>query len=199
MTSYNLKEIIINEILMPSLYRLYEEDYFNIYYHATERNICARLAHHMENIMRCCDDNMFFIGYYVDVEYNLMGAGNPKYYQFHTSNPKYMVSDLLIHGRGCLQNMLAIEMKKKGQSRKVKEDKERLESLVSSMSDNLESQYIYETIVGAFITYSPKEVKIELFEDINGHGGKTEEMELVCIADGIRCASLDMIRDSLLA
>lgn len=197
MTSYNLKEIIINEILMPSLYRLYEEDYFNIYYHATERNICARLAHHMENIMRCCDNNMLFGSYYVDVEYNLMGAGSPKLYQYHKSNPKYMVSDLLIHGRGCLQNMLAIEMKKKGQSRKVIEDKERLESLVSSMSDNPESQYIYKTIVGAFITYSPKEILIELFEDINGHGEKTGEIEFVCNADGDRFLSLDMIRDSL--
>lgn len=197
MTSYNLKDIIINEILMPSIFRLYKKDYFNIYYHATERNICARLAHHMENIMRCCDNNILFISYYVDVEYNLMGAGNPKYYQYHTSNPKYMVSDLLIHGRGCLQNMLAIELKKKGQSRKVKEDKERLMSLVSSMSDNPESQYIYETIVGAFITYSREDVKIELFEDINGHGEKTREIEFVCNADGDRFLSLDMTRDSL--
>ena len=196
MTSRNIKDIILNEILLPSLRRLYEEDYFNIFHNASERNICARLAHHMENIMRCCDDNILFMDYYVDVEYNLMGAGNPKFYQYHKSNPKYMVSDLLIHGRGCLQNMLAIEMKKKGQSRKVREDKERLESLVSSMSDNPESQYIYETVVGAFITYSREEVMIELFENINGHGAKTGEIVYVCYAEGDRYSSLEMIRDS---
>ena len=196
MTSCNIKDIILNEILMPSLHRLYEEDYFNIYHDASERNICARLAHHIENIMRNCEDKMLFLNYYVDVEYNRMGAGNPKYYQHHNSNPKYMVSDLLIHGRGHFRNMLAIEMKKKGESRKVKEDKERLVSLVSSMPDNPDSQYIYETVVGAFITFSPKEVKIELFEDVNGHGEKTGEMEFVCCSDGDRYLSLEMIRDS---
>ena len=193
----DMRDIIINDILIPSLIKLYNIDIHNIQIGTSERNICARLAHHMENIMRCCDNNILFISYYVDVEDNLMGAGNPKYYQYHTSNPKYMVSDLLIHGRGCLQNMLAIELKKKGQSRKVKEDKERLVSLVSSMSDNPESQYIYETIVGAFITYSREDVKIELFEDINGHGEKTREIEFVCNADGDRFLSLDMTRDSL--
>jgi hypothetical protein len=65
------------------------------------------------------------------------------------------------------------------------------------MSDNPESQYIYKTIVGAFITYSRKDVKIELFEDLNGHGEKTGEIEFVCNADGDRFLSLDMTRDSL--
>ena len=43
-------EIIYN-ILIPSLQRLYEVDYFNISNGVSERNICARLSHHMENIM----------------------------------------------------------------------------------------------------------------------------------------------------
>ena len=87
-------------------------------------------------------------------------------------------------------------MKRKGNYHGVKEDKERLASLVSSMSDYPESEYIYNTIVGAFITYSPKDVKIELFEDNNGHGSKTGEMEFVCYADGDKYLSLEMIRDS---
>lgn len=46
------RDIIINDILIPSLKRLYQEDYDNIRFGVSERNICARLAHHMENIMR---------------------------------------------------------------------------------------------------------------------------------------------------
>ena len=44
--------IIVNDILIPSLKRLYQVDYDNIRFGVSERNICARLAHHMENIMR---------------------------------------------------------------------------------------------------------------------------------------------------
>lgn len=191
-----MKDIIVKEILLPSLRRLYENDYFNIYYGVSERNICARFAHHMEDIMHSCDYSEFFEAYYIDVEYNRMGVGCPKFYQNHKRELKYMVSDLLIHGRGRLQNLLAIEMKRKGNYHGVKEDKERLASLVSSMSDYPESEYIYNTIVGAFITYSPKDVKIELFEDNNGHGSKTGEMEFVCYAEQERYMTLEMISDS---
>ena len=47
-----MKDIILHDILIPSLKRLYQEDYNNIKYGVSERNICARLAHHMENVMR---------------------------------------------------------------------------------------------------------------------------------------------------
>ena len=46
------RDIIIHDILIPSLKRLYQRDYDNIRFGVSERNICARLAHHMENIMR---------------------------------------------------------------------------------------------------------------------------------------------------
>ena len=70
------RDIIIDDILIPSLKRLYQEDYDNIRLGVSERNICARLAHHMENIMREYDDShstMYFHNYYADVEYNRMG------------------------------------------------------------------------------------------------------------------------------
>lgn len=47
-----MKKELILEILIQSLQRLYEIDETNIKYEVSERNICARLAHHMENIMR---------------------------------------------------------------------------------------------------------------------------------------------------
>lgn len=43
---------LVETILVQSLKRLYRIDETNIKYEASERNICARLAHHMENIMR---------------------------------------------------------------------------------------------------------------------------------------------------
>lgn len=51
-----MREIIVHKILIPSLKRLYAVDYDNIRYGVSERNICARLAHHMENLMRRYDE-----------------------------------------------------------------------------------------------------------------------------------------------
>ena len=66
------RNIIIYDILQPSLLRLYEKDYFNIRNGVSERNICARLAHHMEIIM---DRSNHFKGYFADVEYNRVISG----------------------------------------------------------------------------------------------------------------------------
>ena len=52
MTDREKRDEIIYNILIPSLQRLYEVDYFNIRNGVSERNICARLAHHMEIIMQ---------------------------------------------------------------------------------------------------------------------------------------------------
>lgn len=38
-----MRDIIINDILIPSLQRLYKVDYNNILFRVSERNICARL------------------------------------------------------------------------------------------------------------------------------------------------------------
>ena len=68
-----MRDIIINDILIPSIKQLYQEDYDNIRFGVSERNNCARLAHHMENIMRKYDrsnNNYYFCNYYADVEYN---------------------------------------------------------------------------------------------------------------------------------
>ena len=45
-----MRNIIINEVLIPALRKLYETDYDNIRFGVSERNICARLSLHMENI-----------------------------------------------------------------------------------------------------------------------------------------------------
>ncbi len=180
------KDIIINDILIPSLRRLYEVDYANIEYGVSERNICARLAHHMENIMReydtkneCC----VFQNCYADVEYNRMEEGRLKYYEDRENQRKYMVADLLIQERG-YRNLLAVEMKRKGNYDGVEKDKGRLADIVSS---NPPKSYhcVYGTLVGAFIRYSENWVKIIQFEDFHGHGRQSQEMIIINYDKGL--------------
>ena len=171
------RDIIIHDILIPSLKRLYQRDYDNIRFGVSERNICARLAHHMENIMRdydCSNNSNYFCNYYADVEYNRMGNGDLKQYENSKRLPTYMVSDLLIQSRGYDRNYLAVEMKRKGNYRNAKEDRERLSSMVSSRPKNEEQRCVHDTLVGSFIVYGTEGVKIELYENINGKGIKSD-------------------------
>lgn len=178
-TQEQIKDMIVNNVLIPSLKKLYASDYDNIRFGVSERNICARLAHHMENLMRQGEFSDLFDHYYADVEYNRMGYGDFKFYMNSKRDQQYMVSDLVVHSRGKMTNLLSIEMKRKGNYKKSKEDKIRLMSIVSS----LESKPFYcvsETLVGAYITYSDKDVKIEIFEAIKGKGKKTGEFKFLC-------------------
>lgn len=176
-----IKDILIEMILKPALNRLYHIDYNNILFGVSERNICARLAHHIENIMREYDKqhgDSPFIGYYADVEYNRMGNGELKQYENSLHRPQYMVSDLLVQSRGYERNLLAIEMKRKGNNKKVNEDKRRLMSLVSSANNVITNRCVHDTLLGAFIVYSPEEVTIEFYENVHGHGQKVSEERL---------------------
>lgn len=168
-----MKDIIIYQILFPSLQELYKVDYDNIRWGVSERNICARLAHHMENILRDYDIHnypSFFDGYFVDVEYNRMSNGNLKQYENSEHRPKYMVSDLLIQTRDDRRNLLAVEMKRKGNNKNINDDKKRLISLVSPSSTSSPYNCVHDTLLGAFIQYSKDYVNIELFENKNGQG-----------------------------
>ena len=164
-------------------------DYDNIRYGVSERNICARLAHHMENLMRRYDESNgggLFREYFADVEYNRMGNGDLKHYESSAHRPVYMVSDLLIQKRGYGRNLLAVEMKRKGNNRHVVEDKERLKSLVSSPGNyDEEVRCVHDTLVGVFVEFSPDGAFVELIENVDGKGEKTEEIVLTYNADGL--------------
>ena len=177
-----VQETILNDVLIPALQYLYEFDYDNIKYDVSERNICARLALHMENIMRRYDagkDNPLFAKYFADVEYNRMGNGDIKRYENSEHLPKEMVSDLLIQSRGAEPNYLAVEMKKKKNNQKREEDRERLKALVSPKPVRKELKCVYGTLLGAFIIYSPKDVVIELFENVKGRGKPVGKISMV--------------------
>lgn len=162
------KAIVLHDILIPSICILYKEDFSNIRFDVSERNICARLAHHMENIMREYDTKnrtSFFTSYYADVEYNRMGNGDMKYYEDSLKRPKYMVSDLLIQSRGYKGNLLAVELKKKGATKEaIDNDIKRLKSLVTPGSLSQLTGCVHDTLLGAFIIYSKDGVDMEIFE-----------------------------------
>lgn len=162
------KAIVLHDILIPSICILYKEDFSNIRFDVSERNICARLAHHMENIMREYDaknGTSFFTSYYADVEYNRMGNGDMKFYEDSQKRPKYMVSDLLIQSRGYEGNLLAVELKKKGATKvAIDNDIKRLESLVTPGSLCQLTGCVHDTLLGAFIIYSKDGVNLEIFE-----------------------------------
>lgn len=168
------KAIVLHDILIPSICILYKEDFSNIRFGVSERNICARLAHHMENIMREYDaknGTSFFTSYYADVEYNRMGNGDMKYYEDNLKRPKYMVSDLLIQSRGYEGNLLAVELKKKGATKKaITKDRERLESLVTPGSLSQLTGCVHDTLLGAFIIYSKNGVNMDIFEFLSDEG-----------------------------
>lgn len=168
-------------------------DYDNIRWRVSERNICARLAHHMENIMREYDRNNrcnLFERYYTDVEYNRMGNGELKHYENSEHLPQYMVSDLLIQSRGQHPNLLAAEMKRKDNYGNRQEDRNRLAALVSPVPVHNTLPCVYGTMVGVFIIYSEKRILLEFYENVDRHGGQTGEMEFVCRTDGDRFLQL---------
>lgn len=107
----------------------------------------------------------FFTSYYADVEYNRMGNGDMKYYEDSLKRPKYMVSDLLIQSRGYEGNLLAVELKKKGSTKKaITKDRERLKSLVTPGSLSQLTGCVHDTLLGAFIIYSKDGVDMDIFE-----------------------------------
>lgn len=199
MTEREKRDIIIDDILQPSLCRLYEMDYDNIRFGVSERNICGRLAYHMENIMREFDtdhNSDLFIHYYADVEYNRMGNGELKRYENSEHLPQYMVADLLIQSRGEPRNLLAVEMKRSTNYVNRQEDRERLEALVSTAPVHSTLPCVYGTMVGAFIIYSPDIVIVEFYESVNRHGVKTGEIRFVCRIDGERFLSLEKTNET---
>lgn len=177
-----VQETILNDVLIPALQYLYEFDYDNIKFDVSERNICARLALHMENIMRRYDarkEKPFFAKYYADVEYNRMGNGDIKRYENSEHLSKEMVSDLLIQSRGAEPNYLAVEMKKKKNLKNRDEDRVRLKALVSPKPTRRDLPCVYGTLLGAFIIYSPEDVVIELFENVKGRGKSVGKISMV--------------------
>ena len=192
MVNQTVRNNIIDGFLIPSLQRLYEKDYFNIRIGVSERNICARLAHHMETIMHEKDN---FRDYFADVEYNRKNDGTIKHSEGYKKVSLLLVSDLIVHKRNADNNLLAVEMKRWNNYDKRKVDRDRLKSVVSSPEEG-KDDCVYDTTLGAFIIYSAGKVLVEFYGKVNGKGDWIGEMEFQCRLEGNRCLSLEIIREN---
>lgn len=186
-----MREQIITEVLLPSLHNLYKMDYFNIRNGVSERNICARLAHHMEIIMH---ENNDYRGYFADVEYNRKNDGTIKHSEGYKKVSLPMVSDLIVHKRNTENNLLAVEMKRWNNYDKRKTDRHRLETIVSSPEER-KDDCVYDTRLGAFIIYSPERILVEFYENVNGGGEQTDKKIFVCNMEGDQFVSLKEVEN----
>ena len=165
-----MKEIIL-VLLHQAIDRLYSVDGKNIEDGVSERNFCARLAHHLENLMREYDNehqSAEFKNYYADVEYNRMEdvSGDLISKQVYYSNGLHSVTcDLLIHSRDAEhRNLLALEMKKKHNSQNVESDKKRLETLVLPHDERIKHEYVCDTLVSIFMEIDKEGCQLEIYE-----------------------------------
>lgn len=165
-----MKEIVL-DLLRKAIDRLYSVDKKNIEYGVSERNLCARLAHHLENLMREYDkehQSAEFKNYYADVEYNRMEDVNGDLIskQVYYRNGLHSVTcDLLIHSRDAEhRNLLALEMKKKHNSQNIESDKDRLKAIVLPKDERIRHEYVCDTLVSIFMEIDKEGCQLEMYE-----------------------------------
>ena len=172
-TDKELKRLII-QLLKNAIVRLYQVDMHIIRNKVSERCVCARLAYHLECLLKRKDYCKFFQGYYVDVEYDRMGS-DPK---LIGNSIKRHVCDLLIHSRGCKErdNLLALEMKVHNNYSKLKFDYLRLSNIVQHRNER-NKDFVCETLLGVFLRIQKNQYSIRIF-DVDVCNGKPSEKEV---------------------
>lgn len=182
------KEVII-QLLNEAIKMLYHYDYHIIYSRVSERCVCARLAFHLESLMRQ-KYRTLFEGYYVDVEYDRMGKpkkqngcsnryADPK--RIGTLEKRH-VCDLLIHRRGFYNgsrdNLLALEMKVHQNYSNVESDYQRLHNLVQHTSEN-NNGLVCETMLGVFLRIQEKQYSLTLFDIDKNNGAPNKGIPVI--------------------
>lgn len=124
---------ILEEIFNQSLEEFFRLEADNIVNGVSERNLCARLAVILEKFTR---EHKKYKNYFADTEYNRKQNGEIKTIFKGKSKVVKITCDLILHSRGKSiksDNLIAIEMKKNGQSKSSKnEDRARLSALTKS-------------------------------------------------------------------
>jgi hypothetical protein len=110
----------------------------NILDRVSERNLCARLAIHLQSRAR----EYGYGKYFADCEYNRMGSGRIKQILDENLQRIGITCDLILHSRGSLStgdNLIAIEMKKSEHPNREKDrDRRRLIALTQKDHHNQE-------------------------------------------------------------
>lgn len=168
-----MKKILLG-ILYKAIHFLYTSDKRNLTLEVSERNICARLAFHIENLMRLYDrknGKEIFKNYFVDVEYNRMESidGKPikKSIIYQDNVCETIVCDLLVHSRGINKerdNLLALEMKRTYNKDSIESDNKRLIRLISPPPEKEKNQTMYNTLLGVFLTCDKASCVITVYE-----------------------------------
>ncbi|MBF8457144.1 hypothetical protein IV494_08100 [Kaistella sp. G5-32] len=157
-----------------------QADLQNILNDVNERNLCGRLAIHLNDKLK--DINL--PGYFVDPEYNRNRNGSLKTILNDEFNEITINCDIIIHSRGHnkkADNLIAIEMKKSNRSDDHKKsDKNRLKALTKISYDEIWSNdgktlpiYVCGYAVGYYMELDIKN-RICLIE-VYKKGDKTKE------------------------
>lgn len=165
-----MKELVLL-LLNKAIHNLYVYDIRNIIMDVSEPNLCARLAYHLENLMRehdVTDKSKEFEGYYVDVEFNRMEKSDGNFIKkqvLYDNQLHSVLCDLLIHSRDAKQcNLLALEMKKEGNLQGVDTDKKRLMALVKPRDEREPNEYVCDTLLGVFLVIKKSSCDLEVYE-----------------------------------
>ena len=164
---------LVQDTLKKAILIVYKEDRDVLTNKVIERCVCARLAHHLENLMRQMGNA--FLGYYADVEYDRMANANPK----HIVGEKKHVCDLLIHSRGHKEpdNLLALEMKVHDHNSNVECDICRLKHIVQHSNEHT-TGFVRDTLIGVFLRMQEQQYKIRIFDGDVDDGDPSEEITI---------------------
>lgn len=168
MSTNNLKKLF-GEALQVFLSKEQE----SIINDVAERNLCARLSHHIENLLPSYRLN----GYFADSEYNRKQNGEIKTIFDRELKVVSIQCDIILHSRGnSIQNdnLVAIEMKKAYQNDTDKnKDRERLMALTKDSYDDIWSndgktypQHVCGYVLGVYmeIDSSKRTCLLEFYE-----------------------------------
>lgn len=164
-------------LLKKAIACLFINDKRNIDMQVSEMNLCARLAHYLENEIR---QYILFDGYYVDTEYNKT-FGNMKKRVIYSDGKLHSVRcDLLIHSRGLLKpdNLLALEMKKEKVDSNVEDDHDRLQHIILPRTNETPIDAVCDTVLGVFLRIEKKGYVLTKYWYDNGIKSVTEKFEL---------------------
>jgi len=127
----------LNQIITPALDDFFTNELSSILADVAERNLCARLAMHLENHMKAVG----LVGYYADPEYNRQQEGQVKTILDGNLEVIQITCDLIVHSRGEIleqDNLIALEMAKPNKTAAdMQNDRNRLIALTKSSYDDI--------------------------------------------------------------
>lgn len=132
----------INSKYLNRIFALALDDFFRIELSSiladvAERNLCSRLAMHLENHMKAAG----LVGYYADSEYNRKQESQIKTILDGNFEIIQITCDLIVHSRGEIperDNLIALEMAKPNKiATDMQNDRNRLMALTKSSFDGV--------------------------------------------------------------